>query len=84
VFFEKVPLKKGTDLYLIDHTSFVYVLDAEASYKGYFPPGTSGRRMAEQVRALCRRLHHDNGRSHGDLSSRTAAFDPDPHPSIGP
>jgi cytochrome oxidase Cu insertion factor (SCO1/SenC/PrrC family) len=51
VFFEKVP-QRGTDRYLIDHTSFTYVLDAEGRYMGYFPPGTSGRRMAEQVRAL--------------------------------
>lgn len=51
VFFEKVP-QRGTDQYLIDHTSFTYVLDTEGRYIGYFPPGTSGRRMAEQVRAL--------------------------------
>jgi cytochrome oxidase Cu insertion factor (SCO1/SenC/PrrC family) len=51
VFFEKVP-QRGTDRYLIDHTSFTYVLNTEGRYVGYFPPGTSGRRMAEQVRAL--------------------------------
>jgi cytochrome oxidase Cu insertion factor (SCO1/SenC/PrrC family) len=51
VFFEKVP-QRGTDRYLIDHTSFTYVLDTEGRYVGYFPPGTSGRRMSEQVRAL--------------------------------
>ena len=51
VFFEKVA-QGGTDQYMIDHTSFTYVLDTEGRYKGYFPPGTSGRRMAEQVRAL--------------------------------
>jgi cytochrome oxidase Cu insertion factor (SCO1/SenC/PrrC family) len=51
VFFEKVP-QRGTDQYLIDHTSFTYVLDSDGRYVGYFPPGTSGRRMAEQVRAL--------------------------------
>ena len=51
VFFEKVP-QRGTDQYLIDHTSFTYMLDDEGRYIGYFPPGTSGRRMAEQVRAL--------------------------------
>jgi cytochrome oxidase Cu insertion factor (SCO1/SenC/PrrC family) len=51
VFFEKVP-RRGTDRYLIDHTSFTYVLDTEGRYVGYFPPGTSGRRMAERVRTL--------------------------------
>ena len=43
--------KPGSDHYLIDHTSFVYLLNSEGRYVGYFPPGTSGRRMSEQVRA---------------------------------
>ncbi|HEY2558413.1 MAG TPA: SCO family protein [Caldimonas sp.] len=51
VFYEKVPVR-GTDRYLIDHTSFIYVLDAQGRYAGYFPPGTSGKRMAEQVKGL--------------------------------
>jgi cytochrome oxidase Cu insertion factor (SCO1/SenC/PrrC family) len=51
VFFEKVPLP-GPDHYLIDHTSFTYVLDSNGQYVGYFPPGTSGNRMAEQLRGL--------------------------------
>ena len=50
VFYEKVR-KPGSDHYLIDHTSFVYLLNSEGRYVGYFPPGTSGRRMSEQVRA---------------------------------
>jgi cytochrome oxidase Cu insertion factor (SCO1/SenC/PrrC family) len=51
VYYEKVPLR-GTDRYLIDHTSFTYVLDTEGRYAGYFPPGTNGLRMSEQVKAL--------------------------------
>ena len=51
VFYEKVPLP-GSDHYLIDHTSFTYVLDSNGRYLGYFPPGTSGSRMAEQLRKL--------------------------------
>jgi protein SCO1/2 len=51
VFHEKVP-QRGSDQYLIDHTSFTYVLDTDGRYAGYFPPGTSGRRMSEQVKAL--------------------------------
>lgn len=50
VFFEKVPLRGGS--YAIDHTSFTYVLDGEGRYVGYFPPGTSGRRMADFVRPM--------------------------------
>jgi cytochrome oxidase Cu insertion factor (SCO1/SenC/PrrC family) len=50
VFYEKVPLRGGG--YAIDHTSFTYVLDGEGRYVGYFPPGTSGKRMADFVRSL--------------------------------
>jgi cytochrome oxidase Cu insertion factor (SCO1/SenC/PrrC family) len=51
VYFEKVPAR-GSDRYWIDHTSFTYVLDAEGNYAGFFPPGTSGARIAERVRAM--------------------------------
>lgn len=51
VFYQKVSLP-GSDQYLIDHTSFTYVLDTSGKYVGYFPPGTSGSRMAEQLRRL--------------------------------
>jgi protein SCO1/2 len=51
VYYEKVK-QAGSDYYLIDHTSFTYVLNAAGKYVGYFPPGTSGKRMSEQVRAL--------------------------------
>jgi len=51
VYFDKVPVR-GTDQYSIDHTSFTYVLDAEGRFAGFFPPGTSGARMAERVRAM--------------------------------
>jgi protein SCO1/2 len=51
VFYEKVPLAGGSG-YVIDHTSFIYVLDVEGRYAGYFPPGTSGRRMAEFLRSM--------------------------------
>ena len=51
VFYEKVPLP-GSGHYLIDHSSFTYVLDSNGRYIGYFPPATSGMRMAEQLRSL--------------------------------
>jgi len=50
VYFEKVPLASGG--YAIDHTSFTYVLGPDGRYVGYFPPGTSGRRMADFVRTV--------------------------------
>jgi cytochrome oxidase Cu insertion factor (SCO1/SenC/PrrC family) len=51
VFFEKVP-QRGSNRYSIDHTSFTYLLNTEGQYVGYFPPGTSGNRMADQVKGL--------------------------------
>ena len=51
VFYEKVA-RPGSDFYMIDHTSFTYILDTEGRYAGYFPPGTSGERIAEQLRAM--------------------------------
>lgn len=51
VYYEKFR-QPGSNYYLIDHTSFTYVLNAAGKYVGYFPPGTSGKRIAEQVRAL--------------------------------
>lgn len=51
VFYQTVR-RPGTDVYLIDHTSFIYMLDATGQFAGYFPTGTSGRRIAEQVAPL--------------------------------
>ena len=51
VYFEKVPVR-GTNQYSIDHTSFTYVLDTDGKFTGFFPPGTSGSRMAERIRAM--------------------------------
>lgn len=51
VHFEKVP-GRTSGQYSIDHTSFTYVLDVNGDYAGFFPPGTSGARMAERVRAM--------------------------------
>ncbi len=51
VFYEKIR-RPGSDVYLIDHSSFVYMLDAGGQFVGYFPTGTSGKRIAEQVSPL--------------------------------
>jgi len=51
VFYQKVP-QPGTEGYLIDHSSFTFLLDTQGQYVGYFPPGTSGQRMSQKVREL--------------------------------
>ena len=51
VFFEKVQ-QPGAGNYLIDHTAFIYIIDAQGNYAGFIPPGTSGERMATLVREV--------------------------------
>ena len=49
LYFRKVYApKSGT--YFIDHASLTYLLDRDGRYVGFFPPGTTGERMAVLVR----------------------------------
>jgi len=50
-WFGKVQPPGGRP-YLIDHTAFTYLIDREGRYVAYFPPGTTGDRMAELVREV--------------------------------
>lgn len=47
VYYKKVPGQIG---YTIDHTAFIYLMDREGRYLGFFPPGTSAERMLEFIR----------------------------------
>jgi protein SCO1/2 len=50
VYYAKIPLgKEGSD-YTVDHTAFIYLMDREGNYLGFFPPGTSADRMVEIIR----------------------------------
>jgi cytochrome oxidase Cu insertion factor (SCO1/SenC/PrrC family) len=48
-YYAKVYPKK-TDVYLIDHTGFIYLMGPAGEYLGFFPPGTSADRMVEVIR----------------------------------
>ena len=49
LYFRKVyPQKSST--YFIEHASLTYLLDQEGRYVAFFPPGTTGKRMAVLVR----------------------------------
>jgi len=51
VYYAKVDPPKGTEgYYTIDHTAFIYLMDREGNYLGFFPPGTSADRMVEIIR----------------------------------
>ena len=50
VYYAKVPFGKAGSDYTVDHTAFIYLMDREGNYLGFFPPGTSADRMVEIIR----------------------------------
>ena len=48
VYYAKYPL--GSPDYVIDHSSFIYLVDRSGRYIGFFPPGTTADRMIEMSR----------------------------------
>ncbi len=48
VYYAKVPNEKGDD-YTVDHTAFIYLMDRDGKYLGFFPPGTAPERIAETI-----------------------------------
>ena len=48
VYHEKVST--GPDAYTVDHSGFVYLMDREGRYLGFFPPNTSAERMLTIIR----------------------------------
>lgn len=49
VYYARVPLKDAGD-YTVDHTAYIYLMDRDGNYLGFFPPGTSADRMVEIIR----------------------------------
>jgi protein SCO1 len=49
VYYKKVMWDGGSD-YTVDHSAFIYLMDRDGSYLGFFPPGTSAERLAETIR----------------------------------
>jgi len=47
VYYAKYP--PDSPDYVIDHSSFVYLVDEAGKYIGFFPPGTSADRMIEII-----------------------------------
>src|ERR1700730_12557407 len=48
-YFAKVAISSSAE-YTVDHSSFIYLMDRNGQYLGFFPPGTSAERMAEVIR----------------------------------
>ncbi len=49
VYHAKVILEDASE-YAIDHSAFIYLVDREGRYLGFFPPGTSPERIATVIR----------------------------------
>jgi cytochrome oxidase Cu insertion factor (SCO1/SenC/PrrC family) len=49
VYYRKLSDKSG---YTVDHSAFIYLMDRDGKYAGFFPPGTPATRMAEVIRPL--------------------------------
>jgi cytochrome oxidase Cu insertion factor (SCO1/SenC/PrrC family) len=54
VYYAKVDPDSGKaddgGTYTVDHTAYIYLMDREGNYLGFFPPGTSADRMVEIIR----------------------------------
>jgi cytochrome oxidase Cu insertion factor (SCO1/SenC/PrrC family) len=47
-YYAKVPVDGGN--YTIDHSAFIYLMDRDGKYLGFFPPGATFDRIAETLR----------------------------------
>jgi protein SCO1/2 len=63
VYYRKAPGAENTD-YAVDHTSFIYLVDAAGHFLGFLPPGTSADRLTQVVRE-----HIPSGERVGQSSS---------------
>ena len=50
VYHARIDFEKTPHDYTVDHSAFVYLMDRDGKYLGFFPPGTSADRMVEMIR----------------------------------
>lgn len=51
VYYAKVTTGTKPDDYTIDHSAFIYLMDRDGRYLGFFPPGTDAGKIAGMIRA---------------------------------
>jgi protein SCO1/2 len=59
VYYAKVVLLDASD-YAMDHSAFIYLLNPDGDYLGFFPPGTSPERIATVIRPYLSSLPADS------------------------
>jgi protein SCO1/2 len=49
VYYKRVDFDKADD-YTVDHSAFIYLMDRDGKYLGFFPPGASAEKIVEMIR----------------------------------
>ena len=49
VYYKRVELESKAD-YTVDHSAFIYLMDRDGNYLGFFPPGTSAEQIVSMIR----------------------------------
>ncbi|HEX7790150.1 MAG TPA: SCO family protein [Afipia sp.] len=50
VYYKRVKTGDKPDDYTVDHSAFIYLVDSDGKYLGFFPPGTDAPRLVEMIR----------------------------------
>jgi cytochrome oxidase Cu insertion factor (SCO1/SenC/PrrC family) len=50
VYYQRVDFDKGDGYYTVDHSAFIYLMDRDGKYLGFFPPGTPAEKIVEMIR----------------------------------
>jgi protein SCO1/2 len=51
VYYAKAAIAGGSS-YTVDHSGFIYLMDRDGQYLGFFPPGTSAEQMVAVIKPL--------------------------------
>lgn len=50
VYYNRVSTGSKPDDYTVDHSAFIYLIDRDGKYLGFFPPGTDAAKMVGMIR----------------------------------
>lgn len=50
VYYKRVSTGSKPDDYTVDHSAFIYLIDRDGKYLGFFPPGTDAAKMVDMIK----------------------------------
>jgi protein SCO1/2 len=50
VYYRQVDFEKNKDDYTVDHSAFIYLMDRDGKYLGFFAPGTTADQMVGMIK----------------------------------